>query len=152
MGLFSKKSSVKDKKDETKKKSAKVSKKEAEVKDEIITPESQSAGKDVNAAVKTNKGQAGMSFKLLLAPKVSEKAAYLASKNVYVFEVPVTAEKIEIAKAVQDLYGVKVIGIRTIRGRGKAIQRGRKTGRRNNWKKALVSVKKGQTIDLYEGV
>ncbi|MDF1496657.1 MAG: 50S ribosomal protein L23 [Patescibacteria group bacterium] len=102
--------------------------------------------------MKAAKGQAGESYRVLLSPKVSEKAANLASTNVYVFNVPVTAEKIEIANAVQKLYGVKVVAVRTARGQGKPIYRGVKKGRRNQWKKAFVSVKKGQTIDLYEGV
>ena len=101
---------------------------------------------------KAAKGQAGNSYKLLLSPKVSERAAELASQNVYVFNVPVEAEKIAIAKSVEQLYGVKVEKVRTARGQGKPIYRGYKKGRRNQWKKAFVSVKKGQTIDLYEGV
>lgn len=155
MGLFTKKSSVKNTKDEKDIKEVKAVNKGKEVKDEILIPESQtSAKKDAvkTAPARTAKGQAGESYRLLLAPKISEKAAYLASQNVYVFEVPVNSEKIEIAKAVQSLYGVKVIGVRTARMAGKKIYRGRKVGRRNNTKKAFVCVKRGQTIDLYEGV
>ncbi|MBU2566127.1 50S ribosomal protein L23 [Patescibacteria group bacterium] len=153
MGIFKRKTSVtkKDSTDENKK----VKKVENET-TEVFTPESQQepvkgAKKEVQA-VKAKKGQAGMSYKLLLAPVVSEKAAVLASNNVYVFQVPVSAEKVSIAKAVQDLYGVTVIDIRTARGNGKRIFRGSRVGHRKQWKKAFVVVKKGQTIDLYEGV
>lgn len=157
MGLFSRKSSDKNSKaDEQKKPTKKAAPKEAEVKDEILTPEAQAKAPAKKATkaqpTKAKKGQAGESYKVLLSPKVSEKAADLASKNVYVFNVPVTAEKVEIANAVEKLYGVTVTDVRTARGQGKPVYRGYKKGRRNNWKKAMVQVKKGQTIDLYEGV
>lgn len=89
---------------------------------------------------------------VLLSPRVSEKAAMLGAKGTYVFNVPVTAEKIEIRKAVESLYGVSVERVNTVRGIGKVVRRGRIEGRRNNWKKALVTLKAGQTLDLYKGV
>lgn len=89
---------------------------------------------------------------LLVKPHVSEKAAVLAEKNVYVFDVPLSANKIEIKKAVEAIYGVSVIAVRTQRGIGKAVKRGRIAGRRSTWKKALVEVKKGQTLNLIESV
>lgn len=88
----------------------------------------------------------------LLRPHVSEKAAVAAEKGIYVFDVPVTANKVEIAKAVESFYKVNVAKVRTIRGIGKAVRRGVVRGRRNRWKKALVELKKGQTINLVEGV
>jgi large subunit ribosomal protein L23 len=93
----------------------------------------------------------GNSPRLLLKPHVSEKAASSA-KGVYVFDVPRSANKVEIRKAVEALYNVKVESVRTIRGIGKKLKRGKIQGRRADWKKALVSLKKGQTIDVYEGV
>lgn len=88
----------------------------------------------------------------LVSPRVSEKAAILATRGTYVFNVPVTANKVEIRKAVEAWYKVKVTDVRTIRGIGKFVRRGRTEGARNRWKKALVTVKPGQKIDLYEGV
>ncbi len=155
MGLFSRKKSddkIADKKNQAKQ----VPSKEAEVKDEILTPEAQAKAPAQKAKkatpTKAVAGQAGESYRLLLSPRVSEKAADLAAKNVYVFNVPVTAEKIAIANAVEKLYGVKVVAVRTTRGEGKSIYRGYQKGKRNQWKKAFVSIKKGQTIDIYEGV
>ncbi len=93
------------------------------------------------------------SWKVLLAPRISEKAAVLASsKNTYVFDVPVAANKVEIRKAVERLYTVKVESVRTIRGIGKFVSRGRIRGQRPNWKKALVTLKEGNKIDVYAGV
>lgn len=89
---------------------------------------------------------------LLLKPHVSEKAAVKADKGIYIFDVPVTANKIEVRKAVEAIYGVNVVAVRTQRGIGKIVRRGRTVGRRNAWKKALVELKPGQTLTLIEGV
>ncbi len=87
---------------------------------------------------------------LIRKPHVSEKASRLAqSGNVYTFDVPVDAEKIAIKKAIEALYNVRVLSVHTVRGIGKVVHRGRVTGTRNNWKKALVKVAPGQTIDIY---
>jgi large subunit ribosomal protein L23 len=90
--------------------------------------------------------------RILYTPRVSEKSAALASKGTYVFNIPLSANKVEIRKAVEGLYKVNVESVRIIRGIGKIMHRGKISGRRVNWKKALVSIKKGQTIDLYAGV
>jgi large subunit ribosomal protein L23 len=89
---------------------------------------------------------------VLIKPHVSEKAAHLAGRGIYVFDVPLSANKIEVRKAVEALYKVEVTSVRTQRGIGKLISRGRIFGSRNDWKKALVELKKGQTINLVEGV
>lgn len=89
---------------------------------------------------------------LLSRPHVSEKAARLGAQNVYVFDVACDAEKIAIKKAVEALYSVKVVAVRTIRGLGKPVRRGRRASARSDWKKALVTLAPGQKIDLYEGV
>lgn len=89
---------------------------------------------------------------LLSSPRVSEKAAILSSKGTYVFNVPVTAGKVAIRKAVETQYKVTVARVNTIRGEGKVVRRGKIEGRRSNWKKALVTLAKGQTIDLHKGV
>jgi len=92
------------------------------------------------------------SYRWLWRPHVSEKAAHLTEHNAYVFDVPVAAEKIAVKQAVEALYKVKVTKVRTLRGPGKMVRRGRKSGRRRNWKKAIVTLKAGQKIELYEGV
>lgn len=89
---------------------------------------------------------------LLSRPHVSEKAARLGAQNTYVFDVALTAEKIAIKKAVEALYNVKVIAVRTVRGIGKPVHRGRRASSRADWKKALVTLAPGQKMDLYEGV
>lgn len=89
---------------------------------------------------------------LLLKPHVSEKAAMLADRAIYVFDVPLSANKIEVRKAVEAMYHVHVISVRTQRGIGKVVKRGKISGRRSAWKKALVELKHGETIALVEGV
>ncbi len=96
--------------------------------------------------------KAGMYAHVLRKPHVSEKAAILAEGGVYVFDVPVSANKTEIGKAVEAIYGVHVVQVRTLRGIGKVVRRGKVRGQRNAWKKALVELKKGETIALVEGV
>ncbi len=105
-----------------------------------------------NASASATGGIAKAHAFTLLKPHVSEKAARLADKGIYVFDVPVTANKVEIRKAVESQYKVNVTDVRTIRGIGKPVLRGRIAGRRNRWKKAMVELKKGQAITLVESV
>ncbi len=108
------------------------------------------ADKDEAVVNPTNKQISAATFALLRKPHVSEKAAMLSQEeNVYVFQVAYDAEKIAIKKAIEQLYSVKVVAVRTIRMQGKTVQRGRRMGARNRWKKALVKLAKGQTLDLY---
>lgn len=87
----------------------------------------------------------------LNAPHMSEKAARLSSAGTYVFDVPLSAGKVEVRKAVEAVYGVTVVRVNVVRGKGKVVRRGGRSGVRSDWKKALVTLKPGQKIDLYEG-
>lgn len=69
----------------------------------------------------------------------------------YTFEVPVTANKIEIKKAVEEVFGVKVAAVNTMRVMGKVKRMGRFEGRRPSWKKAIVTLAKdSKTIEFFE--
>lgn len=71
--------------------------------------------------------------------------------NRYTFEVPVTANKIEIKKAVEEVFGVKVAKVNTMRVEGKLKRMGRYEGRRASWKKAIVTLKAdSKTIEFFE--
>ncbi|WP_150305956.1 50S ribosomal protein L23 [Pseudomonas saliphila] len=88
-------------------------------------------------------------FKVLLGPHVSEKATVLAdSKNQFVFKVENTATKLEIKKAVEQLFSVKVKTVSTLNVKGKTKRTVRGLGKRNDWKKAYVSLESGQDIDF----
>ena len=89
---------------------------------------------------------------ILVKPLVTEKAAHLAEANKYAFIVKLDANKILVAKEVAAIYGVKVESVNLIRMKGKKVSRGKIRGQRSDFKKAIVTLAKGQTIKLYEGV
>lgn len=88
---------------------------------------------------------------LILSPKVSEKAVALAEKGVYVFEVPVSTNKIEVAKAVAERFKVDVTEVNMLIAKGKVKRFRRQLGREKTVKKAMVHLKAGQSIKLFEG-
>lgn len=94
----------------------------------------------------------GNAYKVLVRPLVTEKASIQGAEGKYFFEVGKQANKIEIAKAIQEVYGVKPISVNVIRMGGKNVKYGKKTGQRKDWKKAIITLAKGQTIKVYEGV
>jgi len=84
---------------------------------------------------------------------ISEKGTQLREKqNGYLFEVARDANKIEIKRAIESIFNVKVESVRTIRVHGKPKRQGRFAGHRPDWKKAVVTLKKGQAIELFEQV
>jgi large subunit ribosomal protein L23 len=91
---------------------------------------------------------------IIKRPILTEKMTMLGTKNQYAFEVDINANKIEIAKAIEKRFSVEIESIRTIRYKGKRkaqfTRRGRVPGTRPNWKKAIVTLKQGQTIELLE--
>lgn len=91
-------------------------------------------------------------YRVLIKPLITEKATNLGAQNKYVFEASRQANKIEIAKAVKDIYGVEPIDIRIINVRGKSTRYGRTRGKRRDWKKAIIKLKQGDSIQVYEGV
>lgn len=87
---------------------------------------------------------------ILLAPCMTEKASAMAEvKSVAVFRVPVDANKSEIKSAVQGMFKVEVDSVRTMVVRGKIKRRGRFIGKRSNWKKAIVTLAEGESIDVF---
>ena len=70
----------------------------------------------------------------------------------YMFEVARAANKIEIKRAVEAVFNVKVDSVQTMQMRGKAKRQGRWVGRRNDWKKAIVTLKPDQKIELFEQI
>ncbi|MDP2030994.1 MAG: 50S ribosomal protein L23 [Thiobacillus sp.] len=91
-------------------------------------------------------------LKVILAPVISEKSTRLADKlNQVVFRVLPDATKQEISAAVADLFKVEVVGVQVLNVKGKVKRSGRVTGRRDNWKKAYVTLKQGQDIDFASG-
>jgi large subunit ribosomal protein L23 len=88
-------------------------------------------------------------YKVLLGPVVSEKAAILTeASNQVVFKVTRDAAKPEIKAAVEQLFEVKVLDVRTALVKGKTKRTKHGIGKRNDWKKAYVRLEEGQDLDL----
>ena len=88
-------------------------------------------------------------LKVLIGPHVSEKGTMLADKhNQIVFKVIPDATKLEVKKAVENLFKVEVDNVQVVNVRGKMKRLGQNWGKRKNWKKAYVSLKEGQDIDF----
>ena len=91
-------------------------------------------------------------FSILRHPVITEKSTDLREKsNQIVFEVAKSANKTEIKKAVETLFKVKVMSVRTINIMGKTKRVGRKVGLKSDWKKAIAKIKEGDQIQLFEG-
>ena len=92
-------------------------------------------------------------YQIVKRPLVTEKGSKLKDAySQYCFEVAKGANKIEIKRAVEELFGVHVVQVRTMTVPSKPKRLGRFEGRRPGWKKAVVTLAEGETIDLFEGV
>jgi large subunit ribosomal protein L23 len=92
-------------------------------------------------------------YKIIRRPIVTEKGSNLKeSANQIVFEVALDANKQEIRKAVQKIFKVTVLSVRTQNRLGKRKRLGRWLGRRKNWKKAIITLKEGDRVEFFEGV
>jgi large subunit ribosomal protein L23 len=90
---------------------------------------------------------------VIVRPVITEKSTdQLDRLHAYTFVVDRDANKIEIRHAVETLFKVKVKDVRTMRYRGKERRVGRHVGRRAAWKKAVVTLREGDTIEIFEGV
>ena len=90
---------------------------------------------------------------IILKPLVTEKGSRLREAgNKYLFQVARDANRIEIKQAVRAIFNVKVKDVRTIVVHGKIKRMGMFSGKRPDWKKAVVTLEEGQSIDLFEQV
>jgi len=143
MGLFFKKTkkeeSFKGKKEKAVKKiTEKKEQKEEEKKPALVK----------TTASKAKKGEVKVAPTVLSRPQITEKATFLMEKNQYIFQVFKTATKPEVKKAVEEVYGVNVEKVRIINVDRKRKRLGRTTGWKKGYKKAIVTLKKGQEIEL----
>ena len=91
-------------------------------------------------------------FEIIKRPLDTEKLDRMRDReNKFAFEIHMKATKTEIKQAVEALFKVKVIDIKTAIVRGKFRRIGRSEGQRSNWKKAIVTLKEGDAISLFEG-
>jgi large subunit ribosomal protein L23 len=90
--------------------------------------------------------------KIVRRPLVTEKSTRQKEEGrQYVFEVDPNANKIEIQRAVEQLFKVTVVQVRTANVLGKLKRLGRRYGKRPDWKRAIVTLKEGDRIDFFEG-
>lgn len=100
------------------------------------------------AALKKPKVEVKVAPKVLKAPTITEKATDLAAKNQYIFKVNQGSVKPEIKKAIEEIYGVEVVKVRTINIPRQRRRLGRTMGWKQGYKKAIVSVREGQSIEV----
>jgi large subunit ribosomal protein L23 len=92
-------------------------------------------------------------YQILRKPMITEKSSTLKdNNNQVVFEVDPKANKSEISKAVEKLFKVTVLSVRTQNRSGKRKRLGKHLGRRKSWKKAIVTLRQGDRVDFFEGV
>jgi len=88
---------------------------------------------------------------VLLAPVVSEKSYSLIGDGKYVFRVHPDAHKTQVRQAVEELFNVKVEGVNVLKVKSKPKRRGMVKGVKPGWKKAIVQLREGDTIEIFEG-
>jgi large subunit ribosomal protein L23 len=91
-------------------------------------------------------------YRVLINPLISEKTTDLGQENKYVFKVSKKANKEEIKQAIKDVYGIKPLSVKTVNVIGKKRRYGRVLGKTSDYKKAIISLPEGETIQIYEGV
>ena len=89
---------------------------------------------------------------ILIRPMITEHTTDLMAEGKYVFIVDKRANKIQISNAVSEIFNVKVEKVNTINVKGKVKRRGRIVGKRNDYKKAVVKLAEGQTIEFFFGI
>ena len=87
---------------------------------------------------------------VVIRPVVSEKSYVLAEAGKYTFRVHDKAHKTQIRQAVEELFDVKVLAVRTVSVKSKPKRRGQTSGRTRHWKKAIVQVRPGDTIPIFQ--
>ena len=92
-------------------------------------------------------------YDIIKRPVITEKSMQNVDKKVYVFEVAKDANKIEIGRAIEEIFGVKVAKVNTVNVLGKEKRMGVHSGYRADWKKAIVRLEdSSKTIEIFEGM
>lgn len=116
-------------------------------KNKVASAEKETTAKETPKKILTD--LSGTSHRYLLRPHITEKANLLAEKNQYVFVVRGDAPKIEIKKAVENLYKVKVEAVQTSKIPSKRRRLGRNQGFKKGFKKAVVKLAAGEKLDIF---
>lgn len=89
---------------------------------------------------------------VLIRPLITEKTTGMMQENKYTFIVPLTVNKVQVRQAVEQVFKVKVLSVNTIRVMGKVKRMGKNSGKRPDFKKAIVKLAPGERIEFFEGV
>jgi large subunit ribosomal protein L23 len=92
------------------------------------------------------------SYDIIRRPIITEKTTMLGDHGQYAFEVARTANKIDVKRAVEQIFKVNVRAVNIIHVRGKSRRMGKSQGITSPWKKAIVTLQTGQRIELFQGV
>lgn len=89
---------------------------------------------------------------IIIKPVVTEKSVDLMQENKYCFKVAKDANKIEIKNAIEEIFKVTVVSVNTVNVHGKMKRMGRTQGMTASWKKAVVTLREGDSIEVFEGL
>lgn len=89
---------------------------------------------------------------IIIKPVVTEKSVDLMQENKYCFKVAKDANKIEIKNAIEEIFKVTVVNVNTVNVHGKMKRMGRTRGMTASWKKAVVTLREGDSIEVFEGL
>lgn len=124
-------------------------KKDKEKKEQKVEEKPTTVSPKVNEEIE---GGSVASNRLLIKPLITEKAAVAQALNKYSFVVSLSANKETVKKAIKEIYGVEPKSVNMINVEGKTVRRGRQTGKRGDYKKAVITLPKGKSISIHEGV
>ena len=152
MGFFNK---FKNKPDTSKTPEAKTVTKEVKKEVKPEKKEKQDKKKEVPKSTEKSgdiKGKTKQAYQVLIKPLVTEKATEFGALGKYVFAINPKMNKIEVKKAIRTVYNVDPVKVNIANFSGKKIRYGRIKGKTKSWKKAIVTLKPGDKIEVYEGV
>jgi len=98
------------------------------------------------------KGKTAQAYRIIIKPLITEKATYLNAINKYAFSIDPKMNKVEVKKAIRTIYKVNPVAVNIANFYGKNVRSGRSQGQTKSWKKAIVTLKPGDKIEVYEGV
>ncbi len=149
MSIFDKMTGKKAKEAKTAKGGAAAAEKKASAKATEKSEEKKEAKAEAAVRGPLAREHGGDSYRILLKPLMTEKTAMQQMKsNQYSFSVAAGATKVDVARAVRDLYGVKPTKVRMVNVEGKMVRYGRSSGREKTLRKAIVTLKAGESISL----
>lgn len=138
------------KKDDTQKEAGAKKSGQKSVKSEKKTQTKKASGKKEEKGSTKKVTDAMFAYEIIREPVLTEKGDRAQMNNQYIFYVSRDANKVEIAQAVKELYGVKPTSVNVINTKGKSVRFGRLQGTRKDRKKAVVTLKQGDTISITE--